>query len=425
MIIELLRTLVMMQAVSFIFFIIKNPTYFNAPTLLKHIQEINKLLIFMHEHNPLLVSYNEDKNEKEVELELEVEVPSRQEFKYETKYLEKFKKFSNDFLFTHQEQEEKNLQSIKIKTQFETEKEDKLQQIKKVLLKIDLVLKNFNITEIKEIKEITKEGKVQLLEYFEIDNDTDDDDPNNNDDPNDNINDITFYSELLSDLLIEQGTLLKELETVEKIVLTDEEIGIKSNEYIVNKKLDQYINNYILEHTPLGNVIMRYNNDKKSFEYFSNSTIPYRYLEPIGRKYVMTYWCKSIFIDIEEELKKAEEKYDDEQKEKEKEKEKEKNEGKKSNFKVQFKTYNKDTKDQTTMPMKNRSNNHVLPPQIKANLPDVNKQSEKMLLKEHANRYTWEGRLTSFELLKKIDKKKLNKQLSLTYADYKKNASNK
>jgi hypothetical protein len=49
---------------------------------------------------------------------------------------------------------------------------------------------------------------------------------------------------------------------------------------------------------------MRYNNEKKSIEYFSNNSIPYRYLEPVGRKYIMTYWCKPIFFDIEEELKK-------------------------------------------------------------------------------------------------------------------------
>ena len=73
------------------------------------------------------------------------------------------------------------------------------------------------------------------------------------------------------------------------------------------------------------------------------------------------------------------------------------------------------------MPMKNRSDKNVLPPQIKANLPDVNKQtSEKMLLKENANRYTWEGRISNFVPLKKIDKKIMNKQLAMTYAEFKK-----
>ena len=88
---------------------------------------------------------------------------------------------------------------------------------------------------------------------------------------------------------------------------------------------------------------------------------------------------------------------------------------------AQLKNYNKETKDQTLRPMKNRSNkNSVLPPQIQANLPDVNRTSEKQLLKEKANRYTWEGRLTNFCPLKKIDKKILDKKLAMTYADFKK-----
>ena len=83
-----------------------------------------------------------------------------------------------------------------------------------------------------------------------------------------------------------------------------------------------------------------------------------------------------------------------------------------------LKSYNKDS---NLRPMKNRpSNNLVLPPQIKAKLPDVNKSSEKQLLKENANRYTWEGRLTNFCPLKKIDRKVIDKKLAMTYAEFKK-----
>ena len=45
---------------------------------------------------------------------------------------------------------------------------------------------------------------------------------------------------------------------------------------------------------------------------------------------------------------------------------------------------------------------------------------EQQLVKENANRYTWEGRLTNFCPLKRIDKKILDKTLSMTYADFKK-----
>jgi hypothetical protein len=45
-------------------------------------------------------------------------------------------------------------------------------------------------------------------------------------------------------------------------------------------------------------------------------------------------------------------------------------------------------------------------------------------LKEQANRYTWEGRLTDFSPLKNIDKKLLDKKLSMTYADFKRMQQN-
>ena len=49
----------------------------------------------------------------------------------------------------------------------------------------------------------------------------------------------------------------------------------------------------------------------------------------------------------------------------------------------------------------------------------MNQTSEKQLLKEKSNRYTWEGRLADFCPLKKIDKKVLNKNLLMTYSDFK------
>jgi hypothetical protein len=137
----------------------------------------------------------------------------------------------------------------------------------------------------------------------------------------------------------------------------------------------------------------------------------------------MTYWCKPLFVDIDEDLKRAEVRYDEEKKKKEEDDKKREEERKNNpkNILAQLKNYNKDTKEQTIRPMKNRKNN-ALPPQIQAKLPDINtnKQSEKQLLKENANRYTWEGRLTNFCPLKKIDRKVLDKKLTMSYADFKK-----
>ena len=198
----------------------------------------------------------------------------------------------------------------------------------------------------------------------------------------------------------------------------------KTKETITNNKLDGYINNYILETTPLGNVYMRYNNKKQSFEYFSNSTIPYRYLETVGRKYVMNYWCKPLFIDLEEELNKAKNKVEEE---------------KNINTNTSNNTTNNNTSSKPHVPSgpnrikkytsevkptKNRvQSDFTLPSHVKANLPDVNntgsQEQEKQVLKETSNRYTWEGRIANLSLLKKVDKKLVDKKLALSFADFK------
>jgi hypothetical protein len=175
-----------------------------------------------------------------------------------------------------------------------------------------------------------------------------------------------------------------------------------------------------MEYTPLGNIYMRYNNYKQSFEYFSNNSIPYRYLEPVGRKYVTTFYCKPIFIDLEEELKKADEKWESDYKKHEYALN---NPVKQKNQQAKLKNYNVNDgfkQMMTNQPSKNRNQtNFVLPPQIKANLPDVNQKTNKQLLKDRANRYTWEGRLSSFNVLKKIDKKLTDKHLTMSFSDFK------
>ena len=201
---------------------------------------------------------------------------------------------------------------------------------------------------------------------------------------------------------------------------------------MLDKKLDGFINNYVSEMTPMGNVYMRYNNSKKSFEYYSNNTIPYRYLEPVGRKFVVTYFCKPLFIDIEEELKKALQKKTDEKDKKALDKkdfdEKALNKtdkkalDKKDLF-AKMKSYNNSTNTNEISKMDKRN---ILPPQFKANLPNVNVvNADEMLLKEHANRYTWEGRLANMNLLKKIDRKTVDKTYAMSFAEFKRLQKNK
>jgi hypothetical protein len=41
-------------------------------------------------------------------------------------------------------------------------------------------------------------------------------------------------------------------------------------------------------------------------------------------------------------------------------------------------------------------------------------------LKERANRYNFQGKIANFSLLKKVDKKLVNKKLAMTFSDFKK-----
>jgi hypothetical protein len=235
---------------------------------------------------------------------------------------------------------------------------------------------------------------------------------------------------------------LKTLYNLSKTALSElenQDFLKQAREVMLNNKLDNYKNNYILETTPLGNVYMRYNNYKQSFEYFSNSTIPYRYLETVGRKYVMTYWCKPLFIDLAEEMKKAKDKQEKDKQEKDKQEtdkqekdkqekdkeEKEKIQSKDSSKPVtmnKIKKYNTNSINSSSSNMRSKNrvqSDFVLPSQIKANLPNVNSSGEKQLLKESSNRYTWEGRIANLSLLKSVDKKLVNKKQAFSFADFK------
>ena len=329
----------------------------------------------INEENDNKDKYNDNKdNEKQVNTE-----------KYENKYLEQFKQFPNRFEFTEAESTEVKKVCEELVNKYKTTRNESISETKTSLSKIqfikrlddepceiDLILELFNIEE--ECDEIKQESSYKNELYRKLKN---------------------YESELENKML-----------EFNKCKETDEELYDKmlkeAYENVINKKLDNYINNFILENTPAGNIYMRYNNSKHTFEYFSNNSIPYRYLEVVGRKYVMTYWCKPIFVDIDEEIKNAEEK----------------NEEDKTKKVIPQLMYN-DKKDLSFMKMKNRSNKYdMLIPHIKQKINENKQQNH--LLKENANRYTWHGRLSDFCPLKKVDKKVLYKNLSLTYADFKK-----
>jgi len=351
-------------------------------------------------YTPKIESNNDETQSQAIE--------KKPEIKYEDKYLQEIRNMPKIYTFTEEElklEAEKVVEFSKIATK-------ELEQSKIVL-----------------INEINKHKKnLKKIEEFDYDDCSEDGE--------EKAELKTEEAELKEGLELLQMKL-EELNTAE---IDIEDIKNEAKDFVIKERLDKMKYNFIIEKTPLGNVIMIYNNVRGTFDYYSDSNIPYRFLETVGRKYVITFNCRPIFIDMEEELKlyelKVKEKEDKEKaKEEEKangEKEdiKEKNDikndikndkkndiknDKKKNVFAKFKSYNREAgsgKVNTGAPPKNSIPN--------TKITDDTKKNEKMILKENANRYTCEGRFSNFNILQKVDRKKVDKKYSTTFADFKK-----
>jgi hypothetical protein len=187
---------------------------------------------------------------------------------------------------------------------------------------------------------------------------------------------------------------------------------LKSVEF-TKEQLDGLKNTMVIESTPIGNVIMFYDNQTENFVYHSDVTIPYRYLEVVARKYVTNVKCKNIFVDMSEELKNAEGKKIKKQETNLLERENLSNKdnnvvtSKKDVF-AKFKTYNNIvSKEVAAAPSKNNGPT------------DTKKENDNMLLKEKANRYRYEGKMANLNFLQHVDKKKIDKRFAMSWAEYK------
>lgn len=89
-------------------------------------------------------------------------------------------------------------------------------------------------------------------------------------------------------------------DTSSEIVYTSKYKLDCSGNYEAYKKEDLTIE----EETPSGKVILRYNDTDARFEYYCDRVIPYRYLEVVVRKYVLTYTCKELYVDCNESYQK-------------------------------------------------------------------------------------------------------------------------
>jgi hypothetical protein len=187
------------------------------------------------------------------------------------------------------------------------------------------------------------------------------------------------------------------------------------------ERLESLKHTFLIENSPFGNLMMHYDNSRESFIYYSDNTIPYRFLEVASRRYVIQNNCKSIHVSMADELTEAEKKLK-EKKEKEQEKEKEKDktseEPVKKNVFAKLKNYNTSSvRAPNATKQKANSNSNNRP------APTANPKTEEnnnIIVKEKANRYSYEGKFANFAFLQKVDKKIIDKRHQMSFADFKK-----
>ena len=354
---------------------------------------------------------NEDKNKDTPE----DNNSNKLEPRYEDKYLLEIRKMNKEFDFDEEEQGLRNKKYNSFVFQILSTYEDKIRVSESEMNDIEKKYTRYNVSD---------EEFTQIIE---------EENENEDEEWNDTYNKYTNCSDRKNDipstLTLQKSNLSKEVEKINKIIETEEgkknilkEAEEQSLNFIINNRLDKLNSCYVMETTPQGNVLMIYDNKRNTFKYYSDNSIPYRYLEPVARKYVKLFNCRPIFVDMEEELRLAEEKWEKERKEKEEKEEEEERKKKehennphikkeeKKNVFAKFKSYNKDGASGKV--------NMVAPP--KNSIPMTKEQeNEKILLKEKANRYTYEGKMANFSFLKKVERKVVDKKYGLTFADFK------
>ena len=343
----------------------------------------------------------EEKGEEEEVKPLE----PKPEIKYEDKFLEDIRKMNKEYVLDDAEKVEEGKQYLELLKKASDERIHQIIQIRDSISKI-------------EIKLIKYDGDEDYCTC-----DDDDEDVNLGETKEERIKMLVTQ---LKDLRDEKNKLDEIYSSVKYQEESLGKINEEARKFIIDKRLDKLENCYVMEFTPLGNVLMKYDKNKESFRFYSDSTIPYRYLEVVGRKFVKQFNCRPIFVDMEEELKLAEEKWEKEKKEKEEKEEEEKRkkeediknkvpiEEKKKNVFAKFKSYNKESGTghvSTAAPPKNSIPNKKL---------TKTQENENTLLKEKANRYTYEGKIINFSFIRKVDRRVVDKKFGMSFADFKK-----
>jgi hypothetical protein len=363
----------------------------------------NNLILYFYNENRIEELENENENQI---VDEDINIPKL----YEDKYLDEVKKLAHEIAFTESELKQELEQRVTIRSNMENKLKSDKTQVEMQLAYFEKRLEELEVDKgsKKEQKNENKDAKEE--EDFE-EEETEEEK-------------MERIEKEIARIQNEDKLYKKAQKLLNEKTIDDEEINKIAREFILKERLDNLKNCIVMEKTPIGNAIMFYNNSKSSFEYYSDSTLPYRYLEVIARKYVITYKCKQIFVDMEQEIKEAEKKLEEKKKKAEDEKQKQeeekisgnpsiKTEKPAKNVFAKFKNYNKD--------------NSIKVAAVPLDRPTTAKQTkpqEEKIIKERTNRYSFEGKLANFNFLKKIDRKVVDKRYAVSFSEFKKMQKN-
>ena len=149
---------------------------------------------------------------------------------------------------------------------------------------------------------------------------------------------------------------------------------------------------FINDHTPDGNVFMKFNKDNEGFDFWCDKKdISYQYLETVARKYVTYFSCASFYIDREQDIKNQIEQQEKEIKEAE--------EASKKRAEAQ----EEDSDDDVFAKLKS---------------PVEKKTKKEIKAAIHANKFKWKGKVKEFPMIKKV-KTQEKKKKKMGFSDWK------
>ena len=320
---------------------------------------------------------------------------------YADKYMDYIESTSNKWVFTEEEQSTINSMTM---TYYNDTITKYNAQCKEYTEQVEIMRKRMDAT--KPVVNNEDMGDGELNETVAncpcCNTKTDSDSDSESDEEEDFLDQIAILSRKIDE--IEQ--LLQNTQSIMK------EATDNATQYVINKNLERLTNCYVMDKSPIGNIIMTYDVSTESFVYYCDNTIPYRFLQTVARKYVKTFQCRPIYRSDKDTIENVEPKspiinvepnspiINVEPN----------SPAVKTTVFAKLKSYNTVSKQSSMVPQKSNSTQRTTP-------------SSGAPITINTNRYTSKGKIANFLFLKKINKKECNKKLGMRFADFKKLSS--